>query len=162
MTRIFRTLALAAALAGMTATAALAVPHAGDVAPAFALPEAGGGTISLAALKGKPVYLNFFASWCGPCNEEAPAVNELYKKYHPRGLAIVGINELENESKAEAFAQKYRWPFAVAVDGGDTGKDYGVVGLPVHVFIDRNGKVSTLRLGEMQTGEIEDAIKKIL
>ncbi len=162
MIRFVLSLALCAGLAAGASASAEAAPHAGDVAPAFSLPRAGGGTISLARLKGKPVYLNFFASWCGPCNEEAPAVGDLYKKYRGRGLTVVGVNYLEDKGSALGFARKYAWPFAIGLDDGEVGKDYGVFGLPVHVFIDKNGKVSTLRYGEMEPADIEDAIKKIL
>jgi len=141
---------------------ALSAPHAGDSAPAFTLPSATGGNVTLAALHGKPVYLNFFATWCAPCNEEAPGVANLAKKYASRGLKVVGVNEQEDRAKAVTFARQYKWPFAIAVDDGEMGKQYGVIALPVHIFIDKAGKVSTFRLGEMQTSEIEDAIKKIL
>lgn len=150
---------------GLTLSAvvpALAVPHAGDAAPAFSLPKIGGGSLAFAQLRGKPTYLNFFASWCGPCNSEAPAVANLYAKYRKRGLAVVGVNELEDKTKALAFASKYKWSFPVVLDDGSMGRDYGAFALPVHVFIDKRGKVSTYRLGEMAPNEIEDAIHKIL
>ena len=157
---ILSSLALAAAVA---APAWARTTHAGDVAAPFTLERADGrGSISLASFKGKPVYLNFFASWCGPCNDEAPSVVGFYKKYHPRGLVTLGINELENSKKALEFAKQYHVPFDILLDDGPMGKDYGAIGLPVHVFIDRHGKISTYRLGEMTPGEIEAAIKKTL
>jgi peroxiredoxin len=157
------TLALALSFATGAPLAALAIPHEGDVAPPFSIAKVGGGTIDLGKFRGKPVYVNFFASWCGPCNEEAPDVAKLYHTYHARGLTIVGVDELEDASKAADFVHQYRWPFAVGVDGdGSVGHTYGALGLPVHVFIDKRGHVSTYRLGEMEHAEIEDAIKKIL
>ena len=151
------------ATAAVTAAPALAVPHAGDPVPPFTLPKPGGATVGSANFKGKPLYVNFFASWCGPCNLEAPDIARLYRTYHKRGLAIVGVDELEESAKAAEFARKYAWPFAVGVDAdGTMGRDFGAVGLPVHVFVDRHGHVSTYRLGEMSPPEIEDAIKKIL
>jgi peroxiredoxin len=155
-------LALSAGFVVSGATAAGAALHPGDAAPAFALPSAAGPAFSVAKLKGKPVYLNFFASWCAPCNDEAPAVDALYKKYRGRGLQMLGIDYLEDKSAALGFAKKYGWPFPIALDDGSAGKAYGVFGLPVHVFIDKSGKVSTIRYGEMDPAEIEDAIKKIL
>lgn len=154
---------IALAVASVGARPALAVPHAGDVAPPFAIASARGGTVSSATFTGKPYYLNFFASWCSPCNEEAPDVSRLYRTYHRRGLAMIGVDELEDKGKALGFAHHYGWSFPLAVDAdGNVGRDYGAVGLPVHVFIDKAGKVSTYRLGDMSAGEIEDAIKKIL
>ena len=155
--------ALAAALSLGSGPVLAGVPRSGQAAPAFSLPKAaGGGSIALASLKGKAVYLNFFATWCGPCNEEAPSVVDLYKKYHARGLVTLGIDELESPKRALEFASKYRYPFAVVIDDGKMGKDYGVLAMPVHVFIDRFGKISYYRLGEMTPGEIEAAIKRIL
>jgi peroxiredoxin len=162
---MFRSIPLVAsvvAFASLAAVPALAVPHAGDSAPAFTLPKASGGTLSSAQLRGKPAYLNFFASWCAPCNAEAASVGDFYKKFHKRGLSVIGVNEQEDKSKALGFAAKYHWPFPVVLDDGNMGKDYGAIALPVHIFIDKRGKVSTYRLGEMAPNEIEEAIAKIL
>ncbi len=150
------------AIATLAPLLASAAPHAGDIAPAFSLPKATGGTLSLTQFRGKPTYLNFFASWCGPCNSEAATVAQLYAKYHRRGLATIGVNEQEDKTKALDFAHTYKWPFAIGLDDGNMGREYGAIGLPIHVFIDKAGKVSTYRLGEMERSEIEDAIKKIL
>jgi cytochrome c biogenesis protein CcmG/thiol:disulfide interchange protein DsbE len=138
-------------------------PQLGAPAPAIDLPSVDGGFVSLGRYKGKPVYLDFFASWCGPCNEEAPAVGKLYAKYRARGLQTIGIDELETAQKAKAFARKYKWTFPVVLDSnGALGPTYGALGLPVHVFIDRRGNISTYRLGEMDASEIEDAIKRTI
>ena len=137
MTRFPSALAFAAALvAGLVAPLpASAVPHAGDPMPAFSAPAARGGTISDAAYRNKPLYLNFFASWCVPCNEEAPFVATMFKKYRAKGLNIVGVNELEDKTKALAFAHQYGWPFAIAVDDGGVGHAFGVIGLGLDLLI---------------------------
>jgi cytochrome c biogenesis protein CcmG, thiol:disulfide interchange protein DsbE len=160
---------LLAALAAVLAAAvvpqvALAALHAGETAPAFDLPHLeGGGSVSLASLHGKPVYLNFFASWCAPCNDEAPAISSLYKKYHGRGLVVVGIDEQESPNKGSEFVKQHSLSYpAVGDEDGKAGEAYGAIGLPIHIFIDRQGKISTYRLGEMDPGEIDAAIQKIL
>lgn len=142
---------------------ALAVPKVGQAAPGFTLPSVDGKPLALSSFKGKPVYLNFYASWCAPCNEEAPAIGKLSARYKARGLTVLGVNELENAQQAKEFLAKYHLPYTAVVDAdGKAGKDYGALGLPVHIFIDRAGIVSTYRLGEMNPDEIEAAIKKIV
>lgn len=148
----------------LSSPASAGVPRAGQPAPPFTLPRAaGGGTFSLASLRGKPVYLNFFASWCSPCAEETPWLVNFYNEYRSRGLVTIGVDELEDAKKALAFARQHGVTYPVGHDDdGAMGKDYGVIAMPVHVFIDRQGRVSTFRLGEMTSAEIETAIKKIL
>lgn len=151
------------ALAVLAPTAALAITKTGQPAPALALSTSTGKPFTLSSLKGKAVYLNFFASWCGPCNEEAPAIGRLSAKYKARGLTVVGVNELESAQKAGEFLKQYHLPYGAVLDSdGKTGRDFGAIGLPMHVFIDRKGVVKTSRLGEMSPQEIETAIKGIL
>jgi cytochrome c biogenesis protein CcmG/thiol:disulfide interchange protein DsbE len=158
--RIWSTLTASVLL--LIPAAALAIPLPGRPAPAFSLPSPSGKPVSLEALKGKPVYVNFFASWCGPCNEEAPSIGKLRAQYGKRGLQVVGIDELDAPGQAAAFQKKHGNPYALVAidDNGAVGKSYHAsVAMPVHVFIDRRGIVKTFRLGEMNPGEIEAAIK---
>jgi cytochrome c biogenesis protein CcmG/thiol:disulfide interchange protein DsbE len=161
--RIIVSLAAVTALA-LAPLVALAIPQVGQPAPAFSLPSAAGKPVTLAGLKGKPVYINFFASWCGPCNEEAPAIGKLRAQYAKRGLQVVGIDYLDPAGQGAAFQKKYGNPYGlVALDeSGAVGRTYGTVAMPVHVFIDRHGIVRTFRIGEMNPGEIESAIKDAL
>ncbi|GAC1407661.1 MAG: TlpA disulfide reductase family protein [Candidatus Velthaea sp.] len=155
--------AAALALAVSAPLGASAAPTVGAPAPAFTLPTVGGKPLALAALKGRAVYLNFYASWCGPCNEEAPSIGKLSAKYKAKGLTVVGVNELENPQKAKSFMQHYKLPYDAVLDSdGKVGKDYNALGLPVHVFIDRKGIVKTYRLGEMSSQDIETSIKGVL
>jgi len=148
---------------GLVPAAALAVPEVGKAAPPFSLPSPGGKPVALDALRGKPLYVNFFASWCGPCNAEAPSIGKLRAQYAKRGLQVVGIDELD-PGQAQAFQKKYANPYGLVAsdDDGAIGKKYGAIAMPVHVFIDRRGIVKTFRLGEMNPAEIETAIKDAL
>lgn len=156
--------ALAVAALVLVPAAAFAIPEVGKAPPPFSLPSPAGKPVVLDGLRGKPLYINFFASWCGPCNAEAPAIGKLRAQYAKRGLQVLGINELDRPGEALAFQRKYANPYSlVAVDeDGTIGKKYGTIGMPVHVFIDRHGVVKTFRVGEMSAAEIETAIKDSL
>ncbi len=158
-------------VAGLLAFAILpasaeALPQPGQAAPAFSLPAASSKkSVSLDALKGKPVYINFFASWCGPCNLEAPSIAKLRTQYTARGVRFVGVDELDGDGQGTAFQKKYGNPYDVVAvdDSGKAGRSYGTtLFMPVHVFIDRRGVVKTFRLGEMNPSEIEAALKDAL
>jgi cytochrome c biogenesis protein CcmG/thiol:disulfide interchange protein DsbE len=134
----------------------------GQPAPAWTQPTTTGAKLSMDSLRGKPVYLNFFATWCPPCNEEAPDVNALQKQYASQGLQTVGIDELENQKQATAFVNKFHLVYPAVVDDGTLQGQYSINGLPVHVFIDRSGVVRKIVRGEMSKNDIAASIRAIL
>jgi cytochrome c biogenesis protein CcmG/thiol:disulfide interchange protein DsbE len=137
--------------------------HVGRIAPNWTEPTASGTKLSLASLRGKVVYLNFFATWCPPCNQEAPWINALQKKYAARGVQVVGVDELEGVKQAQAFVRKYGLIYPAVVDSdGTIGSQYEVNGLPVHVFIRRNGMVAKIVIGEMSKAQIISDIRGLL
>ena len=157
-----RTLAALLAMLALAPMAALAIPQVNKPAPEFSLKNVDGKVVTLASLRGKAVYLNFFATWCGPCNEEAPDITRLAQKYKAKGLATVGIDEQESREKALGFIKQYKLSYTVLLDDTSVGNSYGALGLPLHVFIDKKGVVKTYRIGEMNKSEIEAAIKGAL
>ncbi len=94
------------------------VARVGQQAPDWTQPTSSGGKLSLSSLRGKAVYLNFFATWCPPCNEEAPFINSLQKQYAGQGLQVIGVDELENQQKAQSFIRKYGLSYPAVVDDG--------------------------------------------
>jgi peroxiredoxin len=136
--------------------------HVGLPAPQWSEPTSSGSRLEFASLRGKAVYLNFFATWCPPCNEEAPDVNALQRQFAGRGLQTVGVDELENAKKAAQFVRKYGLIYPAVVDDGTLQSQYNVNGLPVHVFIDRRGIIRKIVTGEMTKVQIRSAIQAIL
>lgn len=139
-----------------------AVARVGQPAPSWSEQAVPGGSLSLASLHGKAVYLNFFASWCPPCNEEAPTINALQKQYGSRGLQVVGVDVLENARKAEQFRSEHHLIYPAVVDDGTLRNQYDVNGLPVHVFIDRSGVVRDVVIGELSATDMRNDVVKLL
>lgn len=134
----------------------------GQAAPSWSEPSLPGPTLSLASLRGRPVYLNFFATWCPPCNQEAPAIDALARRYAARGLAVVGVDVLESASKAAGFRKEHRIAYPIVVDSGTLRAQYRINGLPVHVFIDRSGIVRKIVVGELSPAGMRDNVESLL
>jgi cytochrome c biogenesis protein CcmG/thiol:disulfide interchange protein DsbE len=134
----------------------------GQPAPNFSEPTSQGPALALASLRGKVVYLNFFATWCPPCNEEAPAIEGLQREYATKGLQVVGIDVLENPRKAALFRSEHRLSYPAVIDDGTLRSQYSINGLPVHVFIDREGKVRNIIVGELSTQDMRANILRLL
>lgn len=117
-------------------------------APPIALPLYGGGALSPADYAGKPVVLNFWASWCGPCRQEAPLLQRLSEEYAERGVVFIGVNIQDAESDARAYLAEYGITYPNAHDErGAISVDYGVIGIPVTFFINREGIVERRWVG---------------
>jgi cytochrome c biogenesis protein CcmG, thiol:disulfide interchange protein DsbE len=142
--------------------AAIGPAHVGKLAPDWSEPAEPFGTVSLHSLRGKAVYLNLFATWCTPCNDEAPAINALQERYASKGLQVVGVDVLESARKAEQFRTEHHLVYPAVVDDGTLRDQYNVNGLPVHVFIDRQGVVRNIVVGELNPDEMQANVERIL
>ena len=133
-------------------------------APDFTLQSLDGKTVRLSDFRGKPVVLNFWATWCGPCKIEMPWFVDLQKEYGPAGLQFLGVAMDDASTKDIAeFAESMKVNYPILIGKESVGDDYGGVQfLPETFYIDRNGKVVDKAFGLKGRGEIEDAIKKIL
>ena len=134
-------------------------------APGFELPRLDdSGTLSLASLRGKAVVINFWASWCEPCKEEAALLEAAWRRYRGRGVVFVGIDTQDFKSDARRFVERYRVTYPVVRDGeGDTVTRYGVTGLPETWFVGRNGRLVGKRIqGAVTEAELEENIELAL
>jgi len=125
--------------------------------PAFELPLVfnGTGTISDKTFP-KPAFLNFFATWCPPCQEEAPDVARLAAEFSKRGVSTIGVNALEEEAQGKAFAMKFHLAFPIALDKeGGLLKQFTKGGsLPCAVFIDKSGAISAVVVGALKREDL--------
>ncbi len=152
--------------------ATLAVPgtdiaaEEGALAPDFLLEQLDQGEMRLSDLRGKPVVINFWATWCKPCRQEMPRFVEAYDRHQADDLMIVAVNLQEGKSIARPFAEDYGMDFPILVDrDGEVGEKYRLLGLPMTFFVDRDGVIQSIFTGPFQEssndtnvqGAIEDS-----
>ncbi len=112
------------------------------------------GDLALSSLRGKAVVLNFWASWCIPCKEEAPHLEEVWKENRADGLVVVGVDAKDFRRDARAFADRFDLTFPLVFDGeGSTLTSWGVTGFPETFVIDRQGRVVESFVGAVNSDE---------
>ena len=129
-------------------------PKVGAQAPAFTLARLeGGGSMSLAQLRGHPVVLNFWASWCLPCKSEAPALERAWQRYRGR-IDFIGIDDEDFASEARTFVSAHGLTFPILSDGpGDVTGSYGISQLPETYVVDASGKIVAHFAGPIDSSE---------
>ena len=137
--RLFSALTVGITLATAAISAFAIAP--GDTPPA--LPDN-----VLAAHKGKAIYVDFWASWCGPCKQSFPWMNAMQDKYGAKGLQVIAVNVDAKRADADRFLLKTPATFQIVYDPkGDSARSYGVKAMPTSLLIDRNGRVSYVHAG---------------
>ena len=137
--------------------------HIGELAPSLLVPQVGGGTIDLAALRGKPVWVNFMATWCPPCQDEFPLMNGFAVRYNDTGLVVLAIDVAEEEGAVAGFAQSLGATFPLGLDtDGRVAKDWDALALPVHFWIDADGFVRDGALGGIGADIMARGLRSIL
>ncbi len=141
-------------------------PQAGFKAPDFELTTIEGKTIKLSALRGQPVLLNIWASWCAPCRAEMPAIEQAYQRYKDQGLMVLAVNSTVQDKLKDinTFLEEIHLTFPILLDeDGKVTSAYQITGLPTTFFIDRNGIVQEVVIGgPMSETSLIARIEKLL
>jgi cytochrome c biogenesis protein CcmG/thiol:disulfide interchange protein DsbE len=123
----------------------------------------GAAKVSLSELRGRAVLLDFWATWCGPCQQEAPVVDRIAQRYGGQGLAVVGVNTSDEAGNAAPFAKRHHLTYPIAYDEGQRAATaYGVENLPTLVVISKTGKVVAIRSGITSDTELDELVKRAL
>jgi len=157
----------------LLATLSLWAPNAiaqkvgpGTTAPEIDLPTLDGGRVKLSALKGHPVVVTFWGTWCPPCRDEFPELVAMQKQHRDAGLVVLAVNQRDQELTTKAvqeFVHEYGVDFPVALDNrGHTRRSFRLVGLPTLVFIDTAGVIQGVHPGPATRAEMDNGLAAIL
>jgi len=162
-------LALAAAVLLLTQGDALKGTSSGqaplkkEAAPDFTLTLLDGKKFHLGDHKGKPVMINFFASWCLPCREEMPVIEKIVGEYQPKGVIFLGVAVDDTEKKMKEFVARYGVSFPVGLDKtSEIQKTFGLYGIPTTYFIDKHGIINYFHSGTVTEELLQHELDKLL
>jgi cytochrome c biogenesis protein CcmG/thiol:disulfide interchange protein DsbE len=126
----------------------LELPRVGFAAPDLTLQTLDGETVALSELRGQAVLINFWASWCPPCRNEMPAIQQVYEEYRDEGFTVLAVNSQEQEARVVAFAEPLGLTFPILIDrDGSVFDAYQVAVLPTTFFVDRAGVIQGVTTG---------------
>lgn len=138
-------------------------PEAKEPAPNFALALLDGKSFQFSEHKGKPVLINFFASWCLPCRDEMPVLEKIVREYQPKGVVFLGIAVDDTEEKMKDFIKRYNITFPVGLDKtAEIQKSFGLYGIPTTYFIDKNGIINYFHSGVVTEELLQHELDKLL
>jgi thiol-disulfide isomerase/thioredoxin len=139
-------------------------PEVGKLAPDFKLISLDKQEVSLSDFRGKPVLINFWASWCGPCRIEMPFLQEVYEEWNSKGLVMLAVNLQENPTTVKKFVENAGLTFPILLSPGNAVPlSYNVRGIPATFLIDADGVIRDIKIGAFSgVGEIESKLAKIM
>ncbi len=135
----------------------------GDLAPDFTLTDLEGNLLRLNDLRGKVVFINFWATWCPACRAEMPEIEAIHQEYKDKGVVVIGLDILEPEDEVRQFVEQggYSWTFVIDTTGEVTAS-YNVTAIPTSFFIDREGIIRAVNIGAMTKRAMEAKLAEAL
>ncbi len=136
----------------------------GQSAPTIDLPLlTSEASFSTNAHHGKPILIDFWASWCGPCRMQAPIVDHVAEMFEKDGLVVIGVNTSDAEGDARAYLKNHKFSYPIAFDGDrSVASSYGVTSFPTMVLIDKDGKVKAVRSGVTSADTLASLVRDVL
>ena len=141
------------------------LPREGESVPDFTLPTLDGRTVKMSELRGSPVLINFWATWCQPCKQEMPLIVEQYNWNKSKGLRVLAIDSLANDNVEDMrkFAQQFSMNFDVLVDEQDAVPGgWNIMGLPTTFFVKPDGTIAKVHVGQLTADQLKEYMKSIL
>jgi peroxiredoxin len=137
-------------------------PEIGELAPAFALRDPEGNIRQLSDYRGRVVWINFWATWCGPCRRELPEIQRLADEFRDEGLVVLAVNFQESAGTAVSFWEELDLDLPILLDSsGEVAEQYRTRNLPNNFFIDRDGVLRALRMGFLTEGEMREKLAEV-
>lgn len=138
-------------------------PLNSGLAPDFTITGFDGRTVTLSELRGQVVIVNFWASWCPPCREEAAYLEQTWRKYEGRGVVFIGVDWVDTEKEALAYIDEFDISY---INGPDVGtraaQAYNIQGVPETFFVAKNGKLRGVHIGPMKSPQLDEKIEELL
>jgi cytochrome c biogenesis protein CcmG, thiol:disulfide interchange protein DsbE len=142
---------------------AQAEPLNSGLAPDFNLTGFDGRTVSLSKLRGQVVIINFWASWCPPCREEAAYLEQTWRKYKDRGVVFIGVDYVDTEKEALAYIQEFDITYINGPDIGTLISDaYNIKGVPETFYVSKSGELRGMHVGPLKAPELDQKIEELL
>ena len=138
-------------------------PEIGDPAPDFALTLFDGSEVSLTGSRGQVIVLNFWASWCAPCRNEAPELQRVWEMFHDQGLVMLGVTYQDAARASQAFVQANGITYPNGLDPkARISRTYAITGVPETFVIDRDGNIAWFHIGELDAATLIEQLERLL